>query len=137
MLAAGVGVMLISPRVLVLRDAPLEYLHGDADVEVPPCYHHLAVYPTVLPSHHQSAQPRYHPSLLPFTLSHDLIAPAADRFTSLPCRWPRKGGTTPAPTGTIPATTPSQCACFRCTCRAHVGTSSFMRYTRTFHHRCT
>ena len=34
LLVAGVGAMLLSPRVVLLRDRPLEYLHGDADVEV-------------------------------------------------------------------------------------------------------
>lgn len=34
LLEAGVGTMLLSTRVLLLRDGPLEYLHGDADVEV-------------------------------------------------------------------------------------------------------
>ena len=34
LLMAGVGAMLLSPRVVLLRDRPLAYLHGDADVEV-------------------------------------------------------------------------------------------------------
>ena len=34
LLRAGVGVLLLSPRVVLLRSAPLSSLHGDADIEV-------------------------------------------------------------------------------------------------------
>merc|ERR1740117_2628121 len=34
LLRAGVGVLLLSPRVVLLRATPLSSLHGDADIEV-------------------------------------------------------------------------------------------------------